>query len=238
MIEHAARLATIDGVDIRLSGDPVPYAPAVAAMEARAEGIAARTAAECIWLLEHPPVITGGTSARSSDLLAPDAVPVVATGRGGQYTFHAPGQRVVYVMLDLGRRGRDVRRLVRGIEAWVAAAIGRLGVVAASGPLGTGLWVGAPGRERKVAAIGIRVRRWVTLHGAAINVTTDLSGYDLIVPCGIRDRGVTRLIDLEQDVTLARLDQALVHEAAAFLAGLSPGRDQPCNALEAAGDCG
>ncbi len=208
-------------VEWRVSAAPVAYADAVREMDERAAGIAAGTARECLWLLEHPPVITGGTSAHARDLLAPGDVPVVATGRGGQYTYHGPGQRVIYVMLDLNQRGRDVRQLVCGIERWISAALAALGVTASHSPLGTGLWVGVPGQERKIAAIGIRVRRWVSLHGAAVNVLTDLQAYDAIVPCGIRDRGVTRLADLVPGASLAALDAALLSTAPGFLNSLS-----------------
>lgn len=201
------------------------YGPALAQMEAHAGAIAAGHAPERIWLVEHPAVITAGTSARASDLLLPAAMPVVAVGRGGQYTLHAPGQRVVYIMLDLNRRGRDIRRLVCAIEQWMIATLAGLGVPAFRSAIGTGIWTGPPGHEAKIGAIGIRVRRGVTFHGAAINLTTDLGLYSAIVPCGIADRGVTRLADLLPDRPLAslmsRFDDVLLAGAPAFLAAIS-----------------
>lgn len=201
------------------------YGQTLAAMEAHADALSAGLAAERLWLVEHPPVITAGTSARAEDLRRPEAMPVVRAGRGGQYTVHAPGQRVIYVMLDLNRRGRDVRRLVGAIEQWMIAALGRCGVQAFASAIGTGIWVGPPGKEAKIGAIGIRVRRWVSFHGAAVNVTTDLSHYGAIVPCGIADRGVARLCDLRPDVPpgtlMARFDAALAAAAPGFLLAAS-----------------
>lgn len=205
-----------------------PYAETVAAMERHAAAIAAGAARERIWLVEHPLVITAGTSARSADLRDAGAAPVVRTGRGGQYTLHGPGQRVVYVMLDLNRRGRDVRRLVAGIEQWMIAALARLGVAAFVSPIGTGIWVGEPPGEAKIGAIGIRVRRWVAFHGAAVNLSIDLAHYRAIVPCGIADRGVARLADLRPDLAEDRLmplfDAALLATAPDFLSVISEAR--------------
>ncbi len=202
-----------------------PYAGAVAAMERHAEAIASGVARERIWLVEHPLVITAGTSARPEDLRDAEAAPVVQTGRGGQYTVHGPGQRVVYVMLDLNRRGRDVRRLVAGIEQWLIAALGRLGVAAFVSPVGTGIWVGSAPAEAKIGAIGIRVRRGVSFHGAAVNLTIDLAHYQAIVPCGIADRGVARLADLRPDLEgdrlMALFDAALLATAPGFLVAVS-----------------
>lgn len=207
-------------VEWRIAPGFTDYAEAVQQMESRASAIAAGEAGELIWLVEHAPLFTAGTSARSEDLLHAGEVPLIQSGRGGQITYHGPGQRVVYVMLDLGRRGRDVRRLVDGLEAWMIAALAGFGVAAATSPAGTGVWVGEPGAERKIGAIGIRVRRWVTMHGMAINVTTNLAHYDHIVPCGIRDRGVTRLADLVPGADMAAMDDALWHTASGFLARL------------------
>jgi lipoyl(octanoyl) transferase len=195
------------------------YPEALAAMEARVEAIIAGDAPECVWLLEHPPLYTAGTSAREADLLDAGGLPVYRTGRGGQFTWHGPGQRVVYLMLDLSKRGQDVRAFVRRIEAWVTEALAALGVAAGCRSGRPGLWVPrpekGPGREDKIAAIGIRVRRWVSFHGVSINVAPDLSHFAGIVPCGISDQGVTSLADLERaDLELpagmAALDAALL----------------------------
>lgn len=207
MSEPAAELIP----EWRKTAEPVPYAEAVAAMEARAAAVAAGRARELVWLLEHTPVITAGTSARAEDLLAPGRFEVVQTGRGGELTFHGPGQRVVYCILDLSARGRDVRRYVRALEAWAIAALSRLGIATHRSPQGIGVWTsGHGGGEAKIAAIGVRIRRWVTLHGLAINVTTDLSAFDAIVPCGIAGGAVTRVIDHRPDATMADLDRALL----------------------------
>jgi len=194
-----------------------PYPEAAAAMEARAAAIRAGTAPEAIWLVEHPPLYTAGTSARPQDLL--DArFPVFSTGRGGQYTYHGPGQRVVYVMLDLDRRGRDLRAFVAALEAWVIVALARFGIAGEIRPGRVGVWVqrsdrpplpdGSPA-EDKIAAIGIRMRRWVSFHGLSLNLAPDLSHYGGIVPCGISAYGVTSLADLEVPATMTDLDAAL-----------------------------
>lgn len=195
-----------------------PWPEAVAAMEARAAPIREGRAGEAGWLVEHPPLYTAGTSARAEDLVQPDRFPVFAAGRGGQYTYHGPGQRVVYVMLDLDRRGRDVRAFVAALEAWVIAALAEFGVRGEVRPGRVGVWVtrpdrppgpdGAP-REDKIAAIGVKLRRWVSFHGLSINVEPDLSHYDGIIPCGIRAHGVTSLVDLGLPVSMADLDMAL-----------------------------
>jgi lipoyl(octanoyl) transferase len=200
------------------------YAGALAQMQERAARIAAAEAPEQIWLLEHPPVITAGTSAERSDLLLPDRFPVIESGRGGQFTYHGPGQRIVYVMLDLGARGRDVRGLVTALEGWAIAALARLGVEAFASDIGTGIWVMADGRPGKIGAIGLRVRRWVSFHGMALNVTTDLSAYQAIVPCGIADHPVLRLADLKPGVGMAALDAALLATLPGFLAAASGAR--------------
>ncbi len=189
--------------------DPVEYADALAAMDARVHAIRAGTAPERVWLLEHPPLYTAGTSAQPADLLAPHRFPVHAAGRGGQYTYHGPGQRVAYVQLDLERRGRDIRAYVHGLEAWIVAALARFGVRGAVRAGRVGVWVERPGGEAKIAAIGVRVRRWVTLHGLAINVAPDLSHFAGIVPCGLSGFGVTSLADLGVPATMADLDRAL-----------------------------
>jgi len=195
----------------------VPYDDAVAAMETRVAAILAGRAPELVWLVEHPPLYTAGVSARPEDLRAA-RFPVHRTRRGGQYTYHGPGQRVVYVMLDLGRRGRDVRRFVAGLEAWTIAALSAFQVTGLTRPGRTGVWVARPEKppqpdgspaEDKIAAIGVRIRRWVSYHGLSINVDPDLSHYDGIVPCGITGHGVTSLIDLGLPVSMADLDLAL-----------------------------
>ena len=195
-----------------------PYAETLAAMEARAAAIAAGTADEAIWLLEHPPLYTAGTSARIEDLVEPDRFPVFAVGRGGQYTYHGPGQRIIYVMLDVKRRGGDVRCFVRKLEKWVIAALAEFNVTGEIRDGRVGVWVQRPDKPRlpdgsltedKIAAIGIKIRKWVSFHGISINVEPDLSHFSGIVPCGIRDHGVTSLVDLGLPVTMADLDAAL-----------------------------
>jgi lipoyl(octanoyl) transferase len=193
----------------------VPYETALAAMEARVAAIHARVAPEAIWLVEHPPLFTAGTSARDTDLFNPRGFPVHRAGRGGQWTYHGPGQRVGYVMLDLRARGQDVRAFVHGLEAWLIAALERLGVRAETREGRVGLWVpdrrgGVLQREAKIGAIGVRVTRWITWHGFALNVAPDLSHYAGIVPCGISDAGVTSLEALGITATLHDLDAALL----------------------------
>lgn len=196
----------------------VPYDEALAFMEKRVAGITAGTADECIWLLEHPPLYTAGTSAKAEDLTDPDRFPVHEARRGGQYTYHGPGQRVVYVMLDVGARGRDVRCFVDALERWVIAALAEFNVTGHIRPGRVGVWVERPDKpltpegrlaEDKIAAIGIRLRRWISFHGLAINVEPDLSHFEGIVPCGIREHGVTSLVDLGLPVTMGDLDNAL-----------------------------
>lgn len=208
----------------RIESAPVEHGEAVARMEERAAAIAAGDAPELIWLLEHPPVITAGTSADVAELVEPGRFPVARTGRGGRYTYHGPGQRIVYVMLDLGARGRDVRCYVRALENWAIRALADFGVRAFTSEAGVGIWVAGADEhavEAKIGAIGVRVRRWVTMHGMAINVSTDLSAYDAIVPCGIGDRGVTRLADLSAGMRLADLDAALHRHLPTFLTEVS-----------------
>lgn len=194
------------------------YDEAVAFMEARAAAIAEGTAEEAVWLVEHPPLYTAGTSAKPADLTAPDRFPVYDTKRGGQYTYHGPGQRVAYVMLNVAERGRDVRCFVRDLEGWIIAALAEFNVRGEVRAGRVGVWVERPDkprnidgsvREDKVAALGIRLRRWVSFHGLSINVEPDLSHFDGIVPCGIREHGVTSLVDLGLPVTMADVDTAL-----------------------------
>ena len=186
------------------------YEDALAEMEARVAAIRAGTAAERIWLVEHPPLYTAGTSASDDELLAPGRFPVHRVGRGGRYTYHGPGQRVVYVMLDLRRLGGDVRAFVTALEDWVIAALARFQVRGERRAGRVGVWVDrGGGEEAKIAAVGIRVRQWVSFHGIAINVDPDLSHFAGIVPCGISGHGVTSLVDLGLPVTMADLDLAL-----------------------------
>ena len=189
----------------------VDYEAAVAAMEARAEAIAAGTAGELVWLLEHPPLYTAGVSARPADLLQPDRFPVFKSSRGGQFTYHGPGQRVAYVMLDLGARQKDVRAFVAALEAWVIDALSHFNVEGEVRKDRVGVWVehGAPTREDKIAAIGVRLRRWVSFHGISLNVEPDLEHFDGIVPCGVTDHGVTSLVGLGLPVSMAEADAAL-----------------------------
>jgi lipoyl(octanoyl) transferase len=209
-----APAAPADGPEWRTEPGLLPYETAVAAMEDRVAAIRAGTAPELVWLIEHPPLYTAGTSASDADLIDSMGFPVYRTGRGGQFTYHGPGQRVAYVMLDLKRRGEDVRAYVAKLEDWVIRALARFGVAAERRPGRIGLWVARPGgvlgpQEDKIAAIGVRVRRWVSYHGIAINVAPDLGHYAGIVPCGIREHGVTSLAALGVEATMAELDAAL-----------------------------
>ncbi|MHA6684435.1 lipoyl(octanoyl) transferase LipB [Mesorhizobium sp. A556] len=195
-----------------------PYPHAIAIMEARAEAIRAGSACELVWLVEHPPLYTAGTSAHGQDLIDPDRFPVFAAGRGGEYTYHGPGQRVAYVMLDLKQRREDVRAFVAALEQWIIATLAAFNVRGERREDRVGVWVVRPDRppmpdgsatEDKIAAIGIRLRRWVSFHGIAINVEPDLGHFGGIVPCGVQDHGVTSLVDLGLPVTMADLDAAL-----------------------------
>lgn len=204
----------------RIEPDLLPYPQALAAMEERNRGIEAGTADELIWLIEHPPLYTAGTSADPAELLS-QQFPVYDTGRGGRYTYHGPGQRVGYVLLDLRRRGRDVRCFVHALEDWVIASLGELGVSARRAEGRIGIWTDTlTGQEAKIGAIGVRVRRWVTMHGFAVNVNPDLSHFGGIVPCGIAEYPVTSLADLGVRATMADLDAALAAQAPRFLAAL------------------
>ena len=197
-------------VEWRTATGHVSYEDAVADMERRVAEIRAGDAPELVWLVEHAPLYTAGASAKPEDLILPGRFPVHRTGRGGEYTYHGPGQRVAYVMLDLDRRGRDVREFVRRLEAWLIATLDGFGVTGERRAGRVGIWVDrGAGREDKIAAIGVRVRRWVTYHGVALNVACDLGHYDGIVPCGIRGHGVTSLADLGIDVTMADVDEML-----------------------------
>ncbi len=201
---------TVTTLEWRVSDEPVAYEAAVAEMEARVAAIGAGTAPELVWLLEHPPLYTAGTSAQAGDLLEPGALPVYRTGRGGQYTYHGPGQRVAYVMLDLKRRGRDVRCFVNALEEWMIATLALFNVKGERRAGRVGIWVDqGGGRESKIAAVGVRIRQWVTYHGVSLNLDPDLSHYHGIVACGIREHGVTSLAEQGILVSMAELDAAL-----------------------------
>jgi lipoyl(octanoyl) transferase len=200
---------TNDTIEWRIADELVPYEEAVAAMEARVAAIRDGTAGELIWLLQHPPLYTAGTSADPGDLLEPDRLPVFKSGRGGQYTYHGPGQRVAYVMLDLARRGRDVGCHVWRLEEWMIRVLARFGVTGERRNSRVGVWVAHDGRENKIGAIGVRVRRWVTYHGLALNVDPHLADYAGIVPCGITGHGVTSLAALGISATMGDVDAAL-----------------------------
>jgi lipoyl(octanoyl) transferase len=208
----------------RVSAGLTPYPEALAAMEERAGAIANGTASELIWLVEHPPVYTAGTSADPVELVDP-RFPVVPAGRGGRYTYHGPGQRVGYLMLDLNRRGRDVRCFVHALEGWVIAALDHLGLAAFRAPGRVGIWThDADGREAKIGAIGVRVRRWVTLHGFSVNIAPDLSHFGGIVPCGLPDYPVTSLAALNHGADMETFDAALALTRIGFLTSLSCAR--------------
>jgi lipoyl(octanoyl) transferase len=197
-------------VEWRISWAPVEYHAAIDEMEQRIAAIRAGSAGELVWLLEHPPLYTAGTSARDAELLDPGRLPVHRTGRGGRYTYHGPGQRIAYVMLDLRRRGQDVRCYVRQLEEWVIRTLARLGVHGERRDGRVGIWVARDGgREEKIAAIGVRVRQWVTYHGAALNIDPELEHYRGIIPCGITEHGVTSLAALGVAATMDEVDTAL-----------------------------
>ncbi len=213
-------------IDVLFADRPVPYPEALAFMEKRVAEIAQGAAKECLWFLEHPPLYTAGTSAKTSDLIMPDRFPVYQAGRGGQFTYHGPGQRVVYLMLDLNRRGRDIRCFVRNTENWIIDTLAQFNICAKTVDGRVGVWVDRPAlgvhRQDKIAAIGVRVRRWVTFHGISINVEPNLEHFSGIIPCGIQDQGVTSLVDLGYPVTLNEVDQALLHRFDANFGAASP----------------
>jgi lipoyl(octanoyl) transferase len=211
-------------IEWRVSDAPVPYGEALAFMEQRAATIRAGSARECVWLLEHPPLFTAGTSARADELIDAMEFPVFQAGRGGRYTYHGPGQRVGYVMLDLEKRGKDIRRFVHGLEGWMIDTLAQFGVEAHRAEGRIGIWVGKGANEAKIGALGVRVKRWVTLHGFALNVAPDLSHFRGIVPCGIPEFGVTSLSAQGKQIPLERVDDALKRGFLQFLNGL----DRPC----------
>jgi len=209
MTAKSAILEQTAPIEWRVDDAPVAYPLAVSEMESRVAEIRGGTAPQMVWLLEHPPLYTAGTSAQESDLLSPDRFPVFRTGRGGQYTYHGPGQRVGYVMLDLKTRGADVRVYVRDLEDWLIQTLTRFNVTGERRAGRVGIWVDKNGRDCKIAAIGVRVRRWVTYHGVSLNVEPELSHFDGIVPCGLNEYGVTSLADLGLPVTMSDVDVAL-----------------------------
>jgi len=210
------KINTDDTVEWLISDAPVAYADAISFMEQRVDDIHAGRASEIVWLLEHPPLYTAGTSADDAELLDPDRFPIYRTGRGGRYTYHGPGQRVAYVMLDLAKRGNDVRGFVHNLEDWVIRALAQFNIIGETFDDRVGIWVrrGAPNnparREDKIAAIGVRVRHWVTFHGIAVNLEPDLDHFSGIVPCGIPDHDATSLWDLGLTTTMPELDSALM----------------------------
>jgi lipoyl(octanoyl) transferase len=213
--ETVSKLVRADGrpVEWARSEGYVDYPAAVAAMEARAAAVAEGRAPELVWLLEHPPLYTAGVSSKDADLLDAGRFPVHRSGRGGQFTYHGPGQRVAYVMLDLSARGKDVRAFVRGLEQWIIGALSEFNVAADVREGRVGVWVERQGpgwsREDKIAAIGVKVRKWVSFHGISLNVEPDLSHFGGIVPCGIAEHGVTSLVDLGVPATMDEADEAL-----------------------------
>ncbi|QPQ55983.1 lipoyl(octanoyl) transferase LipB [Allosphingosinicella flava] len=212
----------VTGTDIEWRETPglTPYPDALAEMEMRQAAILAGEAPELIWLLEHPPLYTAGTSADPAELFNPDGFPVYDAGRGGRYTYHGPGQRVGYILLDLNRRGRDVRHFVHSLEGWLIAALGQLGVTARRAEGRIGIWVDHRGTEAKIGAIGVRVRRWITMHGFSINADPELSHFSGIVPCGIAEFPVTSLSELGVNEGKTRFDVALKDALPAFLGSL------------------
>lgn len=207
-------------IEWRISDAPVAYEDALAFMEQRAAAIWAGEAPECVWLLEHPPLFTAGTSADPDELLNPMDFPVYDAGRGGRYTYHGPGQRVGYVMLDLEKRGKDIRRFVHALEGWMIDALAELGVAAHRADGRIGIWVGDGASEAKIGALGVRVKRWVTLHGFALNVAPDLTHFSGIVPCGIMEFGVTSLDELGKQIPMTMVDAALERSFLPFLSAL------------------
>jgi lipoyl(octanoyl) transferase len=210
-------MRTVEGIEWRVSDDLVPYEQALADMEARAAAVREGDASERVWLLQHAPLFTAGTSADPAELFNPLGFPVFEAGRGGRYTYHGPGQRVGYLTLDLGARGRDIRCFVHALEGWVIDTLGDLGVSAHRSPGRIGIWTGQGAAEAKIGAIGVRVKRWVTLHGFAINVAPDLSHFGGIVPCGIATHGVTSLAALAVAAGLQDVDDALAKNLPVFL---------------------
>lgn len=217
----------IDGIEWRTSDGLVPYEEAFAAMESRAAAVRDGTAAELAWLLEHPPLFTAGTSADPAELFNPMSFPVFEAGRGGRYTYHGPGQRIGYLILDLDKRGRDIRHFVHCLEGWMIDALALSEVTARREEGRIGIWTGSGVEEAKIGAIGVRVKHWVTMHGFSINVAPDLAHFGGIVPCGIADFGVTSLQQLGKSSQMSALDANLRATFPAFLANLSHSHKEP-----------
>jgi lipoyl(octanoyl) transferase len=217
---QTAAMHASDDIEWRTSEGLTPYPDALAEMEARAVAVRNDEARELVWLLEHPPLFTAGTSANPAELFNPLGFPVFDAGRGGRYTYHGPGQRVGYLVLDLERRGRDIRRFVHALEGWMIAALGEVGVAARREPGRIGIWTGSGASEAKVGALGVRVKRWVTMHGFSINVSPDLAHFGGIVPCGIAEYGVTSLEALGASTEMNALDAALASSFPQFLSDL------------------
>ena len=213
-------MKSLNDIEWRVSDGLIDYADALGFMERRAAAIRAGTEGECVWLLEHPPLFTAGTSADPAELFNPQGFPVFEAGRGGRYTYHGPGQRVGYVMLDLEKRGKDIRCFVHALEGWMIDTLAELGVTAHRAPGRIGIWVGEGADEKKIGALGVRVKRWVTLHGFALNVAPDLSHFGGIVPCGIAEYGVTSLADLGKQIPMKGVDAALERSFPVFLKAL------------------
>lgn len=213
-------MSSVEGIEWRVSEAPVPYEEALRFMEERAAAIRAGTAGECVWLLEHPPLFTAGTSADPAELTNPMDFPVYEAGRGGRYTYHGPGQRVGYVLLDLEKRGKDIRCFVHALEGWMIDTLADLGIPAHRAPGRIGIWVGEGAGEAKIGALGVRVKRWVTLHGFALNVAPDLSHFGGIIPCGIAEFGVTSLAEQGKQIPLEGVDSALKRSFLSFLKSL------------------
>jgi lipoyl(octanoyl) transferase len=213
-------LPFVNDIEWIASAAPVPYEEALAFMQDRAAAIRDGTASECVWLLEHPPLFTAGTSADPAELFNPMHFPVYEAGRGGRYTYHGPGQRVVYLMLDLEKRGKDIRCFVHALEQWMIDTLGQLGISAHRAEGRIGIWVGEGADEAKIGALGVRVKRWVTLHGMALNVAPDLTHFAGIVPCGIAEYGVTSLVELGKQIPLETVDAALKQSFRPFLKSL------------------
>jgi len=213
-------IMSADAIEWRVSPGLSPYPETLSAMEERAAAIRDGTARELVWLLEHPPLYTAGTSAAEGELLAPDRFPVFRAGRGGRYTYHGPGQRIGYILLDLDKRGRDIRCFVSALEAWLIATLADFDIEARSEPGRIGIWTGRGAAEAKIGAIGVRVRRWVSFHGFSINVDPDLSHFSGIVPCGLGDYAVTSMARLGAAPGLPAVDAALRRHFPAMLEGL------------------
>lgn len=213
-------MTSADEIEWRVSEAPVPYEEALRFMEQRAAAIREGSASECVWLLEHPPLFTAGTSADPAELFNPQHFPVYEAGRGGRYTYHGPGQRVGYVLLDLEKRGKDIRCFVHALEGWMIDTLAEVGIAAHRAPGRIGIWVGEGPDEAKIGALGVRVKRWVTLHGFALNVAPDLSHFGGIVPCGIAEFGVTSIAAQGKQIPLTGVDAALKRSFSAFLKAL------------------